>query len=171
MFRTAAFLALCCCTCLISCQQQMQAVAYALETTHSVAEDTPVALCVGYVRFRLQLLPHHGGVRVTSSHHPVSPPHIKKENPAGTFVLKDNAYGVESQLRAIIAQGYKQRDTKIQGDEPCLFYYINGGSIRRSFRSFSAGDDRPSRTDNPLYDLNRVCTEAAAHELPAPKQR
>lgn len=58
MFRTA-FLALGCCACLLSCRT----VAYASETTHSVAGVTPVFLSVGQVAYRLQLLPNKGGAR------------------------------------------------------------------------------------------------------------
>ena len=54
---------------------------------------------------------------------------------------------------------------------PYIAYDINGKRIFRSLRSFSAGDGHPSRTDNPLYALNRACSESNAHELPAPKQR
>lgn len=50
---------------------------------------------------------------------------------------------------------------------PYIAYDINGKRTYRSLRSFNAGDDRPSRTDNPLYALNCACTEANAHELPA----
>lgn len=54
---------------------------------------------------------------------------------------------------------------------PYIAYDINGKRIFRTLRSFSAGDGRPSRTDNPLYAQNRACSESNAHELPAPKQR
>lgn len=169
MLRTT-FFALCCCTCLISCQQQMQAVAYALEATQNVPEEAPVTLSVGYVLYHLQLLPNKGGVEVTSFFHPIGPPSLKKEIPSGTFVLKDNAYGVESQLRAIMAQGYKQWDAEhgkqdIQGEVPYIAYNINGKRIFVSIKRFEAWDDRKT----PLHTLNEACTEANAHELPAKK--
>ncbi len=175
MFRNA-FLALCCCACLISCQQQMQSVAYALQSAHSVAEDTPVFLSVGQAEYRLQLLPNKGGVRVTSSFHPLCPLSLKNRISTGTFVLKDDAYGVESKLRAIMAQGYKQRDVEqgakdIAGEMPYIAYDINGTRIFRSLRSFSAGDDWASYMSTPLYVLNYACTAANTHELPAPKRR
>lgn len=170
MLRTT-FFALCCCTCLISCQQQqMQAVVYALETSQSVPEETPATLSVGYVLFGLQLLPNQGGVRVTSFYHAISPPDIKKENPAGTFVLKNNAYGVESQLRAVMAQGYKPWDAEhgeqdVQGDVPYISYNINGKRVYVSIDRFSEGDDGKT----PLHTLNEACFEANHHELPAKK--
>lgn len=124
MLRTA-FLALGCCTCLISCRT----VACASETTHSVAEVTPVFLSVGQVEYRLQLLPNKGGVRVTSSFHPRARCSQKKIS-TGTFVLKNDAYGVESQLRAIMAQGYKQRDAEqgakdIAGEMPYISPFVS----------------------------------------------
>lgn len=170
MLRTA-FFALCGCTCLISCQQQqMQSVIYAIETSQSVPEETPVTLSVGYVVFDLQLLPNKGGVEVTSRFHAMSPPSLKEEIPTGTFVLKDNAYGVESQLRALMAQGYKQMDAErgeedIQGEVPYIAYGINGQYIYKSMLRFGAWDDH----DTPLHALNRACTEANERELPAKK--
>lgn len=129
----------------------------------------------GRVEYRLQLLPNKGGVRVTSSFHPRARCSQKKIS-TGTFVLKDDAYGVESQLRAIMAQGYKQRDVEqgakdIAGEMPYIAYDINGIRIFRSLRSFGAGDDWTSCMSTPLYVLNYACTEANTHELPAPKQR
>ncbi|MCQ2364947.1 MAG: hypothetical protein MJ051_05285 [Akkermansia sp.] len=169
MFRSA-FLALCCCTCLISCQQQMQSVVYALETSQGVPEEAPATLSVGYVVFDLQLLPNKGGVQVTSRFHPMSPPSLKEEIPTGTFVLKDNAYGVELQLRALMAQGYKQMDVEqgeedIQGEVPYIAYDIKGKYIYKSLLRFGAWDAH----DTPLHALNYACTEANERELGAKK--
>lgn len=148
----------------------MQAVVYAMASAQHVPEETTVTLSVGYVLFRLQLLPNQGGVRVTSFYHPISPPDIRRKTPAGTFVLKDNAYGVESQLRAIMAQGYKQPDVEqgeqnVQGEVPYIAYNINGKGVFVSLERFGAWNDR----NTPLHALNRACTEANRHELPAKK--
>lgn len=85
---------------------------------------------------------------------------------AGFFL--DTAGRVEYRLQLLPNKG-GARD--IAGEMPYIAYDINGKRIFRSLRSFRAGDDWVSRTDNPLYALNRSCTEANAHVLPAPKQR
>lgn len=152
---------------LLCCQQQQQQIAYAWEPDLPVTEATPVKLSVGQVEFKLQLQPNKGGVRVTSFFHPLSDPKLAAEIPTGTFVLKNNAYGIESQLRALMKQGYKQWDIdrgreEIEGEVPYIAYCIEPRWAFRSIRHF--GDEGA-----PLCALNHACCEANRKELPAPR--
>lgn len=163
-------LALCLCFPLLSCQQQQQQLVYAWQPAQSVAEDTPVKLSVGQVEFKLQILPNKGGVSVTSFFHPISDPKLVDAIPTGTFILKDDAYGVESQLRDLLKQGYKQWDIdhgreEIQGEVPYIAYRIGGQWVYRSILHFGASGDG----DTPLNKLNRACSEANIKELPSPR--
>lgn len=77
---------------------------------------------------------------------------------------------MESQLRAIMAQGYKRTDVEkgkenVQGEVPYIAYDINGKRIFRSLLRFGAWNDMSS----PLHALNKACSEANEHELPAKK--
>lgn len=163
-------LVLCLCFPLLCCTLQQQQPVYAWLPAQTVAEDTPVKLSVGQVEFKLQILPNKGGVSVTSFFHPISDPKLADEIPTGTFVLRHNAYGVESQLRALMEQGYKQWDIdhgreEIQGEVPYIAYRIGEQWVYRSILHFSEADDG----DTPLNKLNSACAEANQRELPHPR--
>lgn len=92
--------------------------------------------------------------------------------PIGTFVLKDNAYGVEAQLRAIMKKGYDKYDVEhgeddVQGVFPYIAYHIDGKYIFRGQIRFGAWDV----IDGPLFDLNHACSEANTHELTSPRKQ
>ena len=167
-------LAACHCVFLPSCQQQQKQLQFLFHETLSVPEHTPVELSAGGVVFHLQLLPNKGGVRVESSYHPLFRGECLAAGiPCGTFVLKDNAYGVEQKLRAIMKMGYNKYDVEhgdddTAGEQPYIGYCFHGYyRVCRSEKRFG-GD---SMHNGPLCELDAACREANRHELHAPRPR
>ncbi len=157
------------CVSLPSCQQQqMQCLFYA---TQPVPEDSSAVVSVGKVVYDLQLLPEKAGVRVTSIYHPRYYDECREAGiPSGSFVLKDNAYGVEQKLRAIMKLGYNKYDVKhgeddTEGEAPYISYCFNGKRVYRSVMRFgSSGSEL-------LFELNAACSKANCSELPASRAR
>ena len=159
------------CVSLPACQQQQMQVQFLFYATLPVSEDSSTVVSVGKVEYTLQLLPEKAGVRVTSCYHPLYYDECQAAGiPSGTFVLKDNAYGVEQKLRAVMKLGYNKYDVKhgaddIAGEAPYISYDFNGNRVYRSVMRFdSSGSDL-------LLELNAACSKANRSELPAPASR
>lgn len=146
MFRAFLFAALCG-VLLPSCQSWC---------ARSVPEDTPVMLSMSGAEYHLQLLPHGEGVRV------------QRATPAAAFVLKNNAYEVESRLRALMREGYTREDAaQSRADmgktHPFVMYRIDGRDIYVSRRRFMRRSCVKPLC-NPMYALGIICAHAVKRE-------
>lgn len=159
------------CVSLPSCRQQQMQLQCLFYATQPVPEDSSAEVSVGKVVYALQLLPEKGGVRVKSIYHPLYYDECRKAGiPSGSFVLKDNAYGVEQKLRAIMKLEYNKYDVKhgaddIGGEVPYISYDFNGKRVYRSVMRFG------SSSAELLFELNAACSKANCSELPAPQPR
>ena len=159
------------CVSLPSCQQQQMQVQFLFYATLPVSEDSSTVVSVGKVEYTLQLLPEKAGVRVTSCYHPLYYDECREAGiPSGTFVLKDNAYGVEQKLRAVMKLGYNKYDVKhgaddIGGEAPYISFHFNDKQVYRSVMRFA------SSGSGLLFELNAACSKANRRELPAPASR
>lgn len=157
---------------LFSCDWTSGYIIRSLQPALPVAEDTPAFLSVGQLEFSLQLLPEQDTVLVTSSFHPLADTRLRGEIPTGSFVLKKDAYGVESRLRALMKEGYtrweaEHGEEEISGEAPYISYLIGDKNIYCSILRY--GLDFDSHT--PLHELNDACFEANMKELAAPAAR
>lgn len=142
---------------LVSCHQQQQQILYALETATPVPEDTPVTLNCAYVVYHLQILPNGEGVKATNYFHPMAPREYQKKYAGliGTFVVKNDAYGIETQLKKLMKQGTRpsDRENNVDGEIP----YISFGGINMPYYRYG-GDYAEER--NELMELNSAVMQA-----------